>query len=63
MSPRAIVIALTALALGSCGVKSELERPAGTVMQTQANQQKDPSKPPIPLGEPGGTTPPYPTGP
>ena len=60
MSPRAIAVALIALALVSCGVKSVLERPMGSVPQ---NQQKDPSKPPVPLGEPGGTTPPYPTGP
>jgi hypothetical protein len=60
MSPRTIAIALIALALVSCGVKSELERPMGRVLQ---DEQKDPSKPPVPLGEPGGTTPPYPTGP
>jgi hypothetical protein len=60
MSPRPIAIALIALALVSCGVKSVLERPMGSVRQ---DEQKDPSKPPVPLGEPGGTTPPYPTGP
>ena len=60
MSRRALVIATIAFALASCGVKSALEPPAGQVLQPD---QKDPSRPPAPLGVPGGTTPPYPTGP
>ena len=60
MSARAVLVGLIAVALASCGVKSDLERPMGQVLQ---KEQKDPSKPPVPLGEPGGTTPPYPTGP
>jgi len=60
MSTRALVISAIALALVSCGVKSGLEPPMGQVLQPD---QKDPSRPPRPLGEPGGTTPPYPTGP
>jgi predicted small lipoprotein YifL len=64
MSLRLSLIALMAFALSSCGVKSDLERPMAQVLQRgQDQQQKDPSKPPVPLGEPGGTTPPYPTGP
>ncbi|HEY4265764.1 MAG TPA: hypothetical protein VGM72_10630 [Micropepsaceae bacterium] len=72
MSPRLLPFALIALALASCGVKANLERPLGAMMQTQTmqaqkqilqNPQKDPSLPPRPLGEPGGTTPPYTTGP
>jgi hypothetical protein len=63
MSLRLSLIALIAFALLSCGVKSDLERPMARVLQGQDRQQKDPSKPPVPLGEPGGTTPPYPTGP
>ena len=60
MSTRALVVAAIALALVSCGVKSGLEAPMGQVLQ---QDQKDPSRPPAPLGVPGGTTPPYPTGP
>jgi hypothetical protein len=60
MSTRAVLVGLIAVALASCGVKSDLEPPMGQVLQ---KEQKDPSKPPVPLGEPGGTTPPYPTGP
>jgi len=60
MSTRALVIAAIALALVSCGVKSGLEPPMGTVLQ---QDQKDPSRSPVPLGQPGGTLPPYPTGP
>jgi len=61
MSLRVPLIGLVSLALSCCGVKSDLERPMSQVLQTQA--QKDSSKPPTPLGEPGGTTPPYTTGP
>jgi predicted small lipoprotein YifL len=60
MSTRALMVAAIALALVSCGVKSGLEVPTGTVVQ---QDQKDPSRPPVPLGQPGGTIPPYPTGP
>jgi len=60
MSRRAILAPLVAVALMSCGVKSDLEPAMGQVLQ---KDQKDPSRPPVPLGEPGGTTPPYPTGP
>ena len=60
MSRRAVVVASIAFALMSCGVKSGLEPPMGQVLQPD---QKDPSRPPAPLGVPGGTTPPYPTGP
>jgi predicted small lipoprotein YifL len=68
MSPRLLPLALVAFALASCGVKANLERPIGEMMtQTQKqplqNPLKDPSLPPRPLGEPGGTTPPYTTGP
>ena len=61
MSTRALAVAAIALALVSCGVKSGLEAPMGQVLQQM--DQKDPSRPPVPLGQPGGTTPPYPTGP
>ena len=54
------MVGLIALALVSCGVKSGLEPPMGQVLQ---QDQKDQSRPPVPLGQPGGTTPPYPTGP
>jgi hypothetical protein len=68
MSMRAAAIALIALPLLSCGVKSDLERPMGQVIerapaQVLQSDRRDPSKPPVPLGAPGGTTPPYPTGP
>jgi hypothetical protein len=55
-----VVAALAALLLGACGVKSDLLRPAGPVLRDEA---RDASKPPVPLGEPGGNTPPYSTGP
>jgi predicted small lipoprotein YifL len=67
MNLRFVPIVPIAVALASCGVKSDLERPMGAVMQpTQQvvqSPRKDPSKPPTTLGEPGGTTPPYTTGP
>ena len=67
MNLRVVPIVLVAFALVSCGVKSNLDRPMAQVMQSQnqalQNPQKDPSLPPRPLGEPGGTTPPYTTGP
>ena len=46
--------------LASCGVKSNLEKPPGTVLQME---EKDPSRPPVVLGEPTRVIPPYPTGP
>jgi hypothetical protein len=60
MSTRAVLVGLIAVALAPCGVKSDLEHPMSQVLQ---KEQKDPSRPPVPLGEPGGTTPPYSTGP
>lgn len=71
MSLRLAALALIALTLSACGVKTDLDRPMMMqIMQPQAqpqqnliNPRKDPSKPPTTLGEPGGTTPPYPTGP
>ena len=67
MSWRIVAAGLIPLTLLGCGVKTSLERPIGQVMQPQQqtliNPQKDPSRPPTPLGEPGGTTQPYPTGP
>ena len=67
MRLRVVAAGLIALTLLGCGVKTNLERPMGQVMQPQQqsliNPRKDPSRPPIPLGEPGGTTQPYPTGP
>jgi hypothetical protein len=67
MSPRLVPLALVALALVSCGVKANLERPMGAMMQPEKqplqNPRKNPSLPPRPLGEPGGTTPPYVIGP
>ena len=68
MKLRVAAVALVPFALLACGVKTDLDRPMMQIMQPQpqqnlVNPQKDPSKPPTPLGEPGGTTPPYPTGP
>ena len=66
---RVVAAGLIPLILLGCGVKTNLERPMGQVMQSQQqrqnliNPQKDPSRPPTPLGEPGGTTQPYTTGP
>jgi len=57
---RWICVALCSLALLSCGVKSMLDLPSGAMPD---KTQQDPSKPPKPLGESGGTTLPYPTGP
>ena len=66
MSLRILSFASIALALASCGVKTDLDRPMVQLVQQRPalqNPQKDASKPPVPLGEPGGTTPPYTTGP
>jgi hypothetical protein len=55
-----LVLAL-ALALACCGVKSSmLDLPGGALPD---KMRPDPSKPPRPLGEPGGTAPPYQTSP
>ena len=67
MKLRIVAASLVPLLLIACGVKSDLDRPMGQIVHPQQqsliNPQKDPSKPPIPLGEPGGTTSPYPIGP
>jgi hypothetical protein len=60
MTIRIALAFLMSLALVSCGVKSDLERPGGEVLK---DHRPDPSKPPVPLGDPGGTIPSYPTGP
>ena len=54
------VILFLATALTACGVKSNLEKPPGAVLQMQ---EKDPSRPPVTLGEPTRVIPPYTTGP
>jgi hypothetical protein len=61
MSKRLVFLALVSAVLASCGVKSDVERTNPRIMLLPENQ-KDPSKPPIALGEPG-TPPPYTTGP
>ena len=60
MSARALPIVLICFVLFACGVKSDLERPTEQVPQ---QEQKAPSKPPVPLGEPTKPVPPYTTGP
>lgn len=55
-----ILASVVSLLLSACGVKSNLEKPPGTVLQME---QKDPSRPPVILGEPTRVIPPYPTGP
>jgi len=55
-----IMAATLSAALSSCGVKSNLETPPGPVLQME---EKDPSRPPVILGEPTRVIPPYPTGP
>ena len=55
-----ILASVVALLLSACGVKSNLEKPPGQVLQME---QKDPSRPPVVLGEPTRVIPPYPTGP
>jgi len=54
------MIAFIALVLSACGVKSNLEKPPGPILQMQ---EKDPSRPPVILGEPTRVIPPYTTGP
>lgn len=69
MMLRLVAAGLMPLALLGCGVKTNLERPMDEMMQppqqdqNPVNPQKDPSRPPTPLGEPGGRTQPYPVGP
>ncbi|MBN9533411.1 MAG: hypothetical protein J0H79_11270 [Alphaproteobacteria bacterium] len=48
MKLRLLVIALVALGIAGCGVKSDLVTPSGK--QTQKDQH-DPSRPPQPLGQ------------
>jgi hypothetical protein len=55
-----ILAGAMALLLSACGVKSNLEKPPGPVLQME---QRDPSRPPVVLGEPTRVIPPYPTGP
>ena len=58
---RVVILAATvAIGLFGCGVKSNLEKPPGPVLQMET---KDPSRPPVILGEPTRVIPPYPTGP
>jgi predicted small lipoprotein YifL len=67
MSSRLLPLAIAVFSLAACGVKANLERPMAGAMpaetQSLQNPRKDPSLPPRPLGEPGGTIPPYTTGP
>lgn len=60
MKAAVILPALVAVAMSGCGVKSNLEKPPGPILQMD---QKDPSRPPVILGEPTRVIPPYPTGP
>ncbi len=58
---RMAIAATLALMLSGCGVKTELDRPDPRMMKAD---ETDPSKPPHPLGESGGTDDmPLPTGP
>jgi hypothetical protein len=63
MTMRLTFAVLVSLALLGCGVKSDLERPNAPVLSRDMREEKDPSKPPRPLGQTGGTTPTYSTGP
>ena len=68
MMLRLVAAGLMPLALLGCGVKNNLDRPMDQIVQPQQyqnpiNPQKDPSRPPTPLGEPGGRTQPYSVGP
>jgi uncharacterized lipoprotein len=60
MTLRIALASVVALALAACGVKSDLERPSPQVTK---QEQRNSSQPTVPLGAPGGTIPPYPTGP
>ncbi len=42
-----LILAAAALMLSACGVKNDLVKPNG---QTTPREEKDPSKPPYPLG-------------
>jgi hypothetical protein len=48
MSLRLVLVALVALGIMGCGVKSDLVRPNG---HPTAKKQHDPSRPPQPLGQ------------
>jgi|HubBroStandDraft_5_1064220.scaffolds.fasta_scaffold127070_2 predicted small lipoprotein YifL len=48
MTLRLVALLVLSLALASCGVKNELVLPDG---KPTAKNQKDPSKPPLPIGE------------
>ena len=67
MMLRLLAATLMPLALLGCGVKNNLERPMDQIVQPQRqnliNPQKDPSRPPTPLGELGSRTQIYPVGP
>lgn len=60
MRTAVILVSVVPVMLAGCGVKSSLEKPPGPVLQME---QKDPSRPPVILGEPTRVIPPYPTGP
>ncbi len=60
MKRTVLLAASAAVGLSACGVKSNLEKPPGPVLQMET---KDPSRPPVILGEPTRVIPPYPTGP
>jgi predicted small lipoprotein YifL len=60
MRTAVILASVVPTVLAGCGVKSNLEKPPGPVLQME---QKDPSRPPVILGEPTRVIPPYPTGP
>jgi hypothetical protein len=55
-----LLAASAAIGLSACGVKSNLEKPPGPVLQMET---RDPSRPPVILGDPSRVIPPYPTGP
>jgi hypothetical protein len=57
---RQAVVAFMTVMLSAYGVKSNLEKPPGPLLQMP---EKDPSRPPVTLGEPTRVVPPYTTGP
>ena len=44
---RAVILFVLALAVAACGVKNDLAKPNG---QSTSKDERDPSKPPYPLG-------------
>jgi predicted small lipoprotein YifL len=48
MNLRLVAVLTLSLALASCGVKNDLVMPDG---KPTAKNQKDPSKPPLPIGQ------------